>query len=611
MSSPSSPVPSAEYSRLRSAWLHAKAQLETSRLWNEWKAAVILLQETAEQSTSASLTPLALTPEHVISLTDSLDAWDSLDPIAAEYSRVTRALMEKRRVDDLKQQLERSDAWQSLVRLDLELKAHLVQETNRIRLALRTPIPLTRPRVHSADENPQKGGSVHSVDGIRASSASPPSVSLSSPQPQSRPESSSASPAVSSVDESSAAHGAERSAASSAAGSAAAGPSRGERSSALGGPGTRLGVEEVELVASPAVSSGKASSLKMSPLSPSNTHSSSSSTSSKKDAITQLTMPGWCTGIEQHPHVLVAPLGLGLVSAEVYQEMCGSERHQVQRLSSNPDPKRSLFAAVIRAREFDVKSHFHSVTDEDVDRYSHSLNETISGWTDEQLSNCIPNWDSTTMQASTYLEEHSTDIDVLYLWRAVTPTTSPEGRRAPSSAAPRVYVVRVQHDPETLSLAIFGDQAAGHPDTPCIVLYEHLSATGSHFETIGWKRAARGPSQLKTLFTYSDPIIQALQTWFVANDTTLPDKRPTPRKKRGRAPSPGAGEGAPLPEPDMSAADQKAADETPPPRKKRTRTLPASNGRRGSLQASEKEDVTLSNSEDNNRQSGSGRDSGD
>ena len=608
MSSPSSLVPSAEYSRLRSAWLQAKAQLESSRLWNEWKAAVILLQETAGQSTSASLTPLALTPEDAILLTDSLDPWDSLDPIAAEYAKVTRALTEKRRVDDLKQQLERSDAWQSLVRLDLELKAHLVQETNRIRLALGTPITLTRPRVHPVDE--KKGGSVHSVDGIRASSASPPPMSLSSSQPQSRAESSSASPAVSSVDESSAARGAERSAASSAAGSAAAGPSRRECSSALGGPGTRIGGGEVELVASPAVSSGKASSSKMSPLSPFNTHSSSSS-SSKKDAITQLTMPGWCTGIEQDPHVLVAPLGLGLVSAEVYQDMCGSERHQVQRLSSNPDPKRSLFAAVIRAREFEVKSHFHPLTDEEVDRYSHLLNQTISGWTDEQLSNCIPNWDSTIMQASTYLEEHLTDIDVLYLWRAVTSTTSPAGRRAPSSAAPRVYVVRVQRDPGTLSVAIFGDQAPGQPDTPCIILYEHLSATGSHFENISWKRAARGPSRLRTLFVYSDPIIQALQTWFVANDTTLPDKRTTPRKKRGRAPSPGAGERAPLSEPEMSAADQKVADETPPPRKNRARTLPASTGRRGSPQASEKEDVTGSNSGDHNRQSGSGRDSGD
>ena len=412
--------------------------------WVEWKAAATRLQEVRQGVGGASrLSPLDLTMEDVIPLTDSCDPWESLDPIVSGYAKVIRAVQEKGRVDELRRQVEASEQWKALLRIDRQWKAALADDTQRLRATLGAPAqPPPAPNAAAA----ARSGNAEQVGAAAAStdSAAPPAAA---DDEDSSSESSSPPP-------------------------------------------------------------WKPSAV------------------SKKDPASKLAMPSWCLAIEQDPYAVVPPQCLGLVNPDVYYEMCHSERHQVQRLWSSPSPRRSLYAAVIHAERFHVELSPQPPSDAEVDGLARELRQSISGWSEEELSEYIPDWDPDTMASSDYVAVHATDVELLWLWRAVNPS------------APLVYVILVQRKPEKLSFAIVGEEPPQHPDARCIVLYCHQLTDGSHVEVLGRKRSARGPSALKTVFLYSDPIVQSLEAWYSAHvDTKSDRKAQTPRRKRARASS--------------------------------------------------------------------------
>jgi hypothetical protein len=82
--------------------------------------------------------------------------------------------------------------------------------------------------------------------------------------------------------------------------------------------------------------------------------------------------------------------GLGLVDAEVYRRMCGSMRNQVLRIWSPRNGALSLLAAVLRAVEFQVDTHYEPPSSARLNELRDLMLKTVASWSDDELSVCVP-----------------------------------------------------------------------------------------------------------------------------------------------------------------------------------------------------------------------------
>ena len=267
-------------------------------------------------------------------------------------------------------------------------------------------------------------------------------------------------------------------------------------------------------------------------------HSSTSGRHAAGDP-SRLRSPSWCSGLIEDPHQPVPPGGLGLTSPDVHLSLCGSEKHQLQRLWSRMDG-RSVLSALLRCVQFDVERNYEHPTPAAVDQLREHLRLTVEGWTDAEFSAALPRHLRTWSRAeylAKQLSPHgglSCDIDpaVLWLWRAATPK------------APRIYLIQLappltvgtsqgrmtdsglaleaaepsQGGLHTLRLHIIGEvggsaSCSPHPSTPCVLIYANHCSSVPHYEAMAWKKGTRGPSRLKTVISYQETIVSTMEAW--------------------------------------------------------------------------------------------------
>ena len=422
----------------------AKADLVSSPAWIAWQSAMMALHCISEMPVFSVIDP---TPEDVL---HGFEQWDATDPVVNEYKRVQQLQTEKGRVDELKQRVEESEEWRSLIRLNRQLKAQLAEEVSQLRQFLLV--------VDKADKTtvtlqaPNKGAS--------------PTPAQQPFEPQSEP-------------------------------------------------------AEPPAVSQPA--NGRSEHSPVNHLPPAASRPTTVTTSSspvKRDESTKLMVPSWCSGVVSDFYQPVPEYGLGLVDEEVYHQMCGSVRSQVQRVWSSRDNAHSLLAALLRALEFQVDTNIEPPSRSRVDELRDSMLKTASLWSAEELSTRVPGYESKEMSTEQFLKSPDGEAALLYLYRALHPS------------APRIYVIvgnRATHP--QLSLLIVDDKKDSPKlNTRCIVLFQNMSAEPlPHVEVIGWKRGSRGPSPLKTVLDFSETIIQSLEAWYLQQDTS---SRPTRKRAR-------------------------------------------------------------------------------
>ena len=250
----------------------------------------------------------------------------------------------------------------------------------------------------------------------------------------------------------------------------------------------------------------------------------------------RLRSPSWCSGLIEDPHQVVPPGGLGLTSPDVHLTLCGCEKHQLQRLWSRMDG-RSILSALLRSIQFDVERNYDHPTPTAVEHLRDHLRLTVEGWTDGEFTAALPrqlrHWTRAEYLAK-QLSPHADPIDpaVLWVWRAATPK------------APRIYFIQLspplkggtagqgrtdsgtgvqvqglsQGGLHTLRLQVIGEVGGGpssspHPNTPCVLIYANHCTNLPHYEAMAWKKGTRGPSRLKTVISYQEPIISAMEVW--------------------------------------------------------------------------------------------------
>ena len=280
----------------------------------------------------------------------------------------------------------------------------------------------------------------------------------------------------------------------------------------------------------------------------------------------RLRSPSWCSGLIEDPHAVVPPLGLGLTSSDVHAFMCGSEKHQLQRLWVRRDG-RSLLSALLRASVFEFDRNHEHPSAQRVEAMRRDMADKVGAWTDERFRSILPRGLRAISRANFLAHQLSpTAMDVVdpalvHVWRAVTPK------------APRVYVItlaplaqsasRPAHSaaadeqqtgssslappslPHSLRLQVFGD-AEPSSESPCVLLYQNLLVSPPHHEALAWKKGTRGPSRLKSLLAFHEPIVAALEDWQRQKQT---QRALTRKRKRDSANSPAEADGSGLPPP--------------------------------------------------------------
>ena len=252
----------------------------------------------------------------------------------------------------------------------------------------------------------------------------------------------------------------------------------------------------------------------------------------------RLRSPSWCSGLIEDPHQVVPEHGLGLTSHDVHVQMCGTEKHQLQRLWARQDGHSAL-SALLRALHFDVERNFDHPPPSLVDQLRRELRRAVEAWSDQRFAAALPRHLRGLSRADFLAKQlspsaASLDPALLWVWKAAT------------HKAPRIYLITValpvkakvkeeqgvaeagdatatptptQSNPtpplHSLRLQILGE-ADPLPSTPCILLYQNLCGPLPHHEALAWKKGTRGPSRLKTVHAYHEPIIGALEAWYRA-----------------------------------------------------------------------------------------------
>ena len=455
----------------------AKAGLEASPAWIAWTSALTAGQQVHrdfEKDLNSVLSLIDPTPEDVLRLTDGFEQWDAQDPVVNEYKRVQQLQTEKQQVNDLRRHVEESAEWRTLIRLNRELKAQLVEKTKQLRQSF------------LIDKAVDKVENIPAAPVAEATQAA-----ALKPQPQ-----------------------------------PAEPPSEKLPEHPLDKPPKRLSEKPLDKQqerpsASPTNGIADHSSVGPLPASRSTSSPTRVPSSFKRDESTKLMIPSWCSGVVPDLYQPVPEHGLGLVDAEVYQEMCGSVRTQVQRIWSHKESGHYLLAAVLRALEFQVDTHYEPPSPSRVDELRDSMLKAVSTWSDEELSACVPEYDSQKKSRGQYFMSAEGDAALLYIHHALHPAT-----------APRMYVIIGNGNPSQLSLWIVGGKEAPKLNTKCIVLFQDVSNESMpHVEVLGWKRGSRGPSPLKTVLDFSETIIQSLESWSLRHDTTSRSTRKRPREE--------------------------------------------------------------------------------
>ena len=273
---------STELSRLSLQRAQAKAALESSPLWIAWSAAVRhLSSEESELVTSTPSSPPVLTPKDALALAvGGFESWDMQDPGVTEYARASQLVAERRRVEELMQQLESSAEWQMLVRLDHELKICVRRGSTLLRNAL---MGMNGDAQVAQDSAPRGASS-----SVGAAPSSVGSVNLNPP--------------------------------------------------------TSIATADIVIGDSVAEPSEPAASCPTAAPSSDRRSSKTLSSSASKDTVLKLKVPVWCTQLISDPYEVVPELGLGLTGLGVYRDMCDSEQSQVQRVWSTRDGHSALAA---------------------------------------------------------------------------------------------------------------------------------------------------------------------------------------------------------------------------------------------------------------------------
>ena len=283
---------------------------------------------------------------------------------------------------------------------------------------------------------------------------------------------------------------------------------------------------------------------------PQHPHSSSSSSRHAAGDPSRLRSPPWCSGLIEDPHLIVPEHGLGLTSHDVHLQMCGTEKHQLQRLGSRQDGQ-SVLSSLLRALHFDVERNHEHPTPALVDQLRRELRRAVEGWSDARFAAALPRHLRGVVGRAELVAKQlsgsgggaaALDPALLWVWRAAThkapriylitvapPTVKTkvkeEGGRM-TDATSRGTTTATRSAPplpspsppgHSLRLQILGEPEP-LPSTPCLLIYQNLCTPLllPHHEALAWKKGTRGPSRLKTVHAYHEPIVGALEAWYRA-----------------------------------------------------------------------------------------------
>ena len=546
------------YKQLLEERARAKSVLDGSAVWIAWRAAdaALRLSLEADDVDRLSAPPPILIPEEVVNLADSFDWWDEQDPVLLEYTRVRRA-------EELREQLINNEEWHSFQeaqqRLLVFVKGELAKKREALekrrsstsQLSSHGDGPLPPPPLHPSAASPPMVQTRPAAESIApGDSSSPPDTSsstlhipvhavtlpLSTPPPFNQvsggrgPSSSPPIPLSKEMDSSSILGSSSQSMTVESAVTAL------DSSVSHSPQSERLPIALVDSSESSAglTSSSSSSAVVVSETSaPSTTADKSTSRITQtRHALQRTTSPRsprsspaglkrslWCLGIVEDGGTVLSTNQLGLVDHEV-REMCASLRPQVQRIWSDRGP-RCLIAAPVTAQRFTAASWSHP-TQQQMDELRQRVHDEVERWTDEQFAAIITDYTRTEYVTGFLdaLSEGQLDMSFLQLFQAV------------DHAHPRVYVISVSSHAgaRQASLDIFGNYNGVSSNTPCIVLYRHLSSD-NHFEAVSWK-PSRGGTPLTASFSWTHEFIVALEKWNQGNSRH--SQSPSPTRKRRR-----------------------------------------------------------------------------
>ena len=185
----------------------------------------------------------------------------------------------------------------------------------------------------------------------------------------------------------------------------------------------------------------------------------------------------------------VVPEGrLGLTVPEVWDQMWGVSRQQLQRIWAVRGPD-ALLAAIIRSETSDMDTQHEHPSAADIAELRADLTKFVLSSSEEEYQACFAaGVEHRTKQAMHGLLADpqqwldSQVLDVYYAWCRQDHWDM------------RIYLISV--DGAGARLAIIGEELA-NDDTSCTIIHESLAEPHGHYEAVSSKKA-RGHSRLKT-----------------------------------------------------------------------------------------------------------------
>ena len=503
------PIPSWMPATLQPVRAQARAALLSSPLYLTWKAASAAFTAQREDverllSSPASSPELELTLEDVDPSVDAASLlFERQEPLVARCEALSRLLAQQQRVAELRREVEAGDEWRRLKSAEAQLREHLRREAARLSASLNLGTGAVVQ--HPPPSSPPSAGGLP-ADG-RAPSQPPSAAGVTkeeardAPPPTMPPSPASTAPPPSAAD-----IGSPSPSPPLAVSSSEGGPpsSSSSLASSVASPmdERKDGDDESDVDSAPAAASiaAKDGGMRFSVA-----EDSCLSVGYKRDDSSQLRVPSWNCAVQQDALTPVPERGLGLCNAAVHRDMCGTEKHQLQRVWSRPSAHPFL-SALLRALHFRVDTRFDPPSEAQEAESIASMARTLSTWSDDQLSRCLPHGPAQSVAdfiAAHLAHKADVDVSALYVFAAaLTPS-------------PRVYLISVGPPPQQPSLEVI--KGSSDSKSPCVVLYHLQAGEEPHVEAVGWKRGTRGPSPVKTLHQPSDAIIRALDAWYSAH----------------------------------------------------------------------------------------------
>ena len=208
-----------------------------------------------------------------------------------------------------------------------------------------------------------------------------------------------------------------------------------------------------------------------------------------------IAVPPWCSGPIVLDGLQVVPENrLGLTVTEVWDQMWGVSKQQLQRVWSVRGPD-ALLAAIIRSEEFDLETKHEHPSAADVAELRTNLEKFVFFSSEDEYQACFPaGVEHRTRQAMLGLladPQQWLDAQLLYVYYAWCWQDRWDMR---------IYLISV--DGAGARLTTFGEELA-NDDTSCTIIYESLAEPPAHYEAVSSKKA-RGHSRLKTTRPYRE-----------------------------------------------------------------------------------------------------------